>query len=117
MRINFVNWRVQAHGIQVLKLIYLSKKEFRFLKELRDRFVGRLLGERKSPSEAKKSGESKNYRFIGPVRDVLSPQIPNNLPDYEPTWMFETRDSILWSWNRAIEYFNQMTQAHGLATN
>ena len=97
-------WRVQAQGIQVLKLIYLSSKEFRLLKDLRDRFVGRLLGERKGPGEAKKSGDSKNHRFISPRRDVLSPGRDNPASSYEATPMWGTRDSLFWGWRRVAEY-------------
>ena len=99
-----INWTVQAHGIQVLKLIYLSKKEFRVLKELRERFVGRLLGERKGPGEAKKSNESKNHGFISPLRDVLSRGRDNPTSDYEATRIWNTRDSLFWNWRRVVEY-------------
>ena len=97
--------------------MYLGRKEFRVLKELRDRFVGRLLGEEKGLGEAKTPVRSKIGLFKSPTRDVLDSTKTNPASHYEPTWMFETRDSILWSWKRTIEYFNQMTQAHGLATN
>ena len=110
-------WTVKAHGIQVVKLFYLSRNEFLFLKGLRDRLVGRLQGEGKCPGEAKTPIHSKISLFKSPIRDVLDPSRVNPASHYEPTWMFETRDSILWSWKRTIEYFNQMTQAHGLATN
>ena len=97
--------------------MYLGRKEFLFLKGLRDRFVGRLLGEAKGPGEAKTPLHKKISLFKSPMRDVLDPTRVNPVSHYEPTWMFETRDSILWSWKRAIEYFDQITQAHGLAIN
>ncbi len=101
-------WRVQAHGIQVLKLIYLSKKEFKLLRELRDRFVGRLAGERKGPSEAKKSTHSRNHRFISPIRDVLSPGRDNPSSGYEATRIWNTHDSLFWGWRRVAEYFRDL---------
>ena len=110
-------WRVKAHGIQVVKLFCLRGEDFKVLKELRDRFVGRFWGGKKGSFEVKKSGDSKNHRFISPIRDVLSPRIDKASSGYEPTWMFETRDSSLWSWKRTIEYFNQMREVHGLAAN
>ena len=97
--------------------MYLGRKEFGVLKELRDRFVGRLLGEGKGPGEAKTSLHLKISLFRSPIRDVSDLSRVNPPSEYQPTWVFETRDSVLWSWKRAIEYFNQMTQAHGLTTN
>ena len=76
-----------------------------FLKKLRDRFVGRLPGEGKGPSEAKKPLYSKNRLFIGHLRDVVNPDKGNPAPDYEPTWMFETHDSLFWAWRRVKELF------------
>ena len=111
------DWTVKAHGIQVVKLLYLDGKEFLFLKGLRDGFVGRLFGETKGLGEAKTPLHKKISLFKSPMRDVLDLSRVNPPSQYQPTWMSETRDSILWSWKRTIEYFNQMTQAHGLATN
>ena len=102
------SWRVKAHGIQVVKLFYLSKKEFLFLKELRDRFVGRLLGEGKGPGEAKTPPHSKNRWLLSPLRDVLSPGIENPASRYEPSMMWNTRDSFFWSWRRVDEYFRDL---------
>ena len=102
------DWRVKAHGIQVVKLFYLSSKEFKVLRELRDKFVGRLLGERKGPGEAKKSGESKNHRFISPLRDVLGPGRNNPTSGYEATPIWNTRDSLFWGWRRTAEYFRDL---------
>ena len=101
-------WRVKAHGIQVVKLFYLRGKEFKVLKELRDRFVGRFWGGEKSSFEAKNSGDSKNHRFIGPIRDVLSPGRDNPASVYEATLMWNTRDSLFWGWRRASEYFRDL---------
>ena len=103
-------WRVQPQGIQVLKLIYLSSKEFKLLKELRDRFVARLLGERMDPGEAKKSIRFESHRFIGPLRDVLNPDADNSPTDYEATKMWSTRDSLLWGWRRVEEYFKTLLE-------
>ena len=101
----------------MVSLFYLSSKEFKVLKELRDRFVGRLLGEGKGPGEAKKSGDLKNHRFISPIRDVLSPGRDNPASGYEATRIWNTRDSLFWAWRRVREYFNQMREVHGLAIN
>ena len=92
----------------MVKLCYLGGREFRVLKKLRDRFVGRLPGERKGLSEAKKSDESENHLFIGHLRDVLNPGIGNAPSRYEPTPAFYTRDSIVRRWGRVGEYFRDL---------
>ena len=104
-KINFPRrkWRVKAHGIQVVKLGYLGRNEFRVLKKLRDRFVGRLLWERKGPGEAKNSSDLKNRRFISPIRDVLSSGRVNPSSGYEATPIWNTRDSLFWAWRRVGE--------------
>ena len=96
-------WRVEAHGIQVVNLLYLGRKEFRVLKELRDRFVGRLLGERKGPGEARTPLHKKNGLVISPTRDSFGGVKDNPASHYEPTWVFSTRDSLFWSWQRVKE--------------
>ena len=101
-------WRVQAQGIQVLKLIYLSGKEFKFLKGLGDKFVGRLLGERKGLGEAKTPLHFKNHRIISPIRDVLSPGRNNPASGYEATSVWNAYDSLFWSWRRVGEYFKDL---------
>ena len=79
-----------------------------FLKKLRDRFVARLLGERKGPGEAKQSRAFENHRFVSPLRDVLSPGRENPASGYEATPVWNTRDSMFWSWRRAAEYFRDL---------
>ena len=110
-------WTVKAHGIQVVKLLYLGRKEFKVLKELRDKFVGRLLGERKGLGEAKTPLHSEISLFKSPLRDVVSPGRDNPASVYEATAMWNTRDSFFWAWRRVREYFNQMKEVHGLATS
>ena len=77
-----------------------------FLRKLRDRFVGRVLRERKRPSEAKKSTRFEAGRITSPIRDVLSPGRENPASGYEATGIWDTRDSILWAWRRVREYLN-----------
>lgn len=76
-----------------------------FLKKLRDRFVGRHVKEENSPSEAKKSNKSENRLFIGHLRDVLDMDRSHPAADYEPSWVFGTRDCLFWAWRRAGECF------------
>jgi hypothetical protein len=87
----------------VCRLFYLKEKEFLFLKGLRDRFVGRVLKGWKRPSEAKKPLHKKNGLFKSPLRDVSN--LPKGHPatGYEPSWVFETRDSRFWAWRRTKE--------------
>ena len=103
-----MTWRVKAHGIQVVKLFYLRVEEFKVLKELRDGFVGRFWGGEKGSFEAKKSGDSKNHRFISPTRDVLSLGRDNPVSVYEATQVWNTRDSLFWGWRRTAEYFRDL---------
>jgi len=77
-----------------------------FLRKLRDRFVARLLGERKGPGEAKQSRAFENHRFISPLRDVLSPCRENPTSGYEATCVWDTHNSLLWAWRRVREYLN-----------
>ena len=77
-----------------------------FLRKLRDRFVARLLGERKGPGEAKTPAHFQNDRIISPIRDVLSPGRENPSSGYEATGVWETRNSLLWAWRRVREYLN-----------
>ena len=79
-----------------------------FLKELRDRFVARLLGEGKGPGEAKQSRASQNHCFISPIRNVLTQGRGDSFPGYEATPIWNTRHSLFWSWRRAAEYFRDL---------
>ena len=90
----------------MVKLCYLGGREFRVLRKLRDRFVGRVLGEWKSPSEAKTPAHSKNALFRSSIRNVLSPDRDNPASGYEATGIWSTRDSILWAWRRVRECLN-----------
>ena len=88
--------------------MYLGRKEFLFLKGLRNRFVGRLLEEEKGPGEAKTPLHSKNPLFISPLRDVLSPGRVNPSSYYEPTNASTVFDSLFWRWRRTREYFRDL---------
>ena len=94
-----------------MKLFYLRGEDFKVLKELRNRFVGKLWGGEKGSFEAKKSGDSKNHRFISPIRDVSSPGRDNPTSVYEATQVWNTRDSLFWGWRRAAEYFRDLLDA------
>jgi hypothetical protein len=107
-------WTVKAHGIQAVRLCYLSWKEFKVLRKLRDGFVGRLLGERKGLGEAKTPPHSKNPWFRSPVRDVLDPARTNPSSSYQATRMWHTRESAFWNWRGVKEYWDQMTEVHGI---
>ena len=82
-----------------------------FLKKLRDRFVARLLGERKDLGEAKQSRAFENHRFVSPLRDVLGPGRENPVSGYEATPIWSTRESLFWSWRRTAEYFRDLFEA------
>ena len=88
--------------------MYLNEKEFLFLKELRDRFVGRLLGETKGTGEAKTPIHKKIDLFKSPARDVLSPWVVNPSSDFEPTNASLTFDSLFWRWKRTRVYLKSL---------
>ena len=76
-----------------------------FLRKLRDRFVGRLLGERKGLSEAKKPAHFQNSLIACPINGFKRQFKDNPASYYEPTWMFSTSDSLFWAWRRVKECF------------
>jgi len=95
--------RVQVQGIQVFKLVYLSEEEFEFLKLKRVEFLKRVgyFGE-KLPEGRK---VEKKDALGSPTNEDLKRGIHRYIPSYEPTNIFSTRDSILWSWRRVAEYY------------
>lgn len=83
----------------------LGVKEFKVLKILRDRFVGRLLGGEKPSGEAKTPSHKKISLFRSPLRDVVSLGQDNPTSAYEATRIWSTRESVFWNWRRVAEYF------------
>jgi hypothetical protein len=95
-------WRVQAQGIHLRRLVYLSEEEFRFLRLLRERFL-RKAG-RFFEKQPKARTVTKKQALGSPTRDDLLPKIDNHTSCYEPTNMINTRDCLFWSWRRVKEY-------------
>ena len=95
-------WRVQAHGIHLFRLLYLSEEEFKFLKVLRGNFLKKVLGFFEKPPKTRVVAEEQ--LITGPTRGDLQSRIDNNTLCYEPTNMVTTRDALFWGWRRVNEY-------------
>jgi hypothetical protein len=95
-------WRVQAQGIHLRRLVYLSDEEFKFLKLLRFDFLKRA---RRFFEKQPEAGIVAKKQALGnSARDDLLPRIDNHTSCYEPTNMINTRDCLFWSWRRVKEY-------------
>ena len=95
-------WRVQAHGIHLSRLIYLSKEEFKFLKVLRENFLKKVRGFFEKPPKTRVA--ARKHPVVSPVTVDLSSRIDNHTRCYEPTNMVTTRDALFWGWRRVNEY-------------
>jgi hypothetical protein len=95
--------RVQAQGIQVFRLIYLSGEEFEFLKLKRLEFLKRVGYFGKKPPEGRKGGKKEALR--GSTNEDHKTGRGKYTPCYEPTNIEATRDSLFWSWRRVSEYY------------
>ena len=95
-------WRVQAHGIHLSRLIYLSEEEFKFLKVLRGNFLKKVRGFFEKPPKTRTAAEKQP--IVSPTTVDLSSRIDNHARCYEPTNMVTTRDALFWGWRRVNEY-------------
>ncbi len=96
-------WRVQAHGIHLSRLLYLSEEEFKFLKVLRENFLKKVRGFfKKSP---KTKAVARKQPTASPKSADLLSGIDNHTRCYEPTNILATRNSLFWSWRRVREYY------------
>ena len=95
-------WIIQAQGIHLRGLVYLSEEEFKFLGLLRFDFLKRARG---FFQEQPKAQPAAKKQFLGsPVRDDLRPRMDNHASCYEPTKILSTRNSLFWNWRRVKEY-------------
>ena len=94
--------RVQAHGIHLFRLLYLSKEEFKFLKVLRENFLKKVRGFLEKPPKTK--AVAGKQPIVSPATVDLSSRIDNHARCYEPTNILATRNSLFWSWRRVNEY-------------
>jgi len=95
-------WRVQAHGIHLSRLIYLSEEEFKFLKVLRENFLKQVRGFFEKPLKTRVAAEKQP--IVSPTTVDLLSGIDNHTRCYEPTNILATRNSLFWSWRRVNEY-------------
>jgi hypothetical protein len=95
--------RVQAHGIHLRRLVYLSKEEFKFLRLLRKSFLKRTRQFFIKPPRTRfvTKKEASGYPTNGDLRS----RIDNHTPCYEPTNIDATRNSLFWRWRRVKEYY------------
>ena len=111
-------WQVKAHGIQVVRLGYLGVREFEVLKELRDRWLRRVLGAAGKLARRGKTGllgqPPVNERVKSPAEIDPSLSTDRSAGNYEATGISSVYDSSMWSWLRVADYCNQMKQLHGL---
>jgi hypothetical protein len=100
--------RVQAQGIHLEKLVYLSKEEFKFLKQKRVEFLKKWgqFGE----EEPKVGLGGKKEAIRGCIKEDLKGRIRNHTPCYEATNIHATRDSLIWSWRRVKEYYQDLEE-------
>lgn len=96
-------WRVQAHGIHLSRLLYLSEEEFKFLKVLRENFLKKARGFFEKPPKTRAVAEKQPT--ASPVSADLSSGIDNHTRCYEPTNILATRNCLFWSWRRVREYY------------
>lgn len=89
-------------------MVYLSKKEFEFLKLKRVEFLKKwgYFGEERS--KARWGG--KNEAIGGATNEDLKKGRGKYTPCYEPTNIHATRDSLFWSWRRVREYYQDLEE-------
>jgi len=106
--------RVQEQGIQsldpcgVCRLIYLSEKEFEFIKVKRLEFLkraGYFLKEPTGVGLGVKDEGQKQFR-----KGDLKVGRDNYTLGYEPSNIGFTRDSLFWSWRRVKEYYQELRE-------
>ena len=96
-------WRVQAHGIHLSRLIYLSEEEFKFLKVLRENFLKKARGFFEKPPKTRAVAEKQP--IVNPASKDFIGGIDNYALSYEPTNIVATRNCLFWSWRRVREYY------------
>jgi hypothetical protein len=94
---------VQEQGTHLSKLIYLNKEEFNLLKVLRFDFLKRT--RRFFENLPKSHFVTQKHRLECPVTQDLNQGNGNTCPDYEPTNILLTRNSLFWRWRRVKEYY------------
>ena len=96
--------RIQAHGIHLRRLVYLSEEEFKFLKLLRFDFLKKA--RRFFEKQPRTKFLTKKQPLECPTNRDLLPRIANHhISCYEPTNIVNTRDSLFWSWRRVREFY------------
>ena len=95
-------WRVQAHGIHLSRLLYLSEEEFKLLKVLRENFLKKVCGFFEKPPKTRAVTEEQP--IAGSTSADFSSGIDSYTRCYEPTNILATRNSLFWRWRRVKEY-------------
>ena len=102
---------VKAEGIQVCRIIYLSKEEFRILKILRGKFLKRTGNNYKK--ERKERNVLEREALECPTMEDLREWIGRSTLDYELTdFMEDSRNSLFWGWRRVKEYYREISEKY-----
>ena len=96
---------MQAQGIHLRRLIYISKEEYKILRGLRDSCLKRW--ERFFGRRSKPRTNGKKKRVGWPTRRDLDGRYNKILPGYEASKIWDTRDSMMWKWRRVREYYKE----------
>jgi hypothetical protein len=102
-------WIVQAHGIHLSKLIYLSKGEYNFLEHLRDIFIERI-PECPEATRIPRQREAKRQskRLTEEPTSVVSYAV------YEPSHIGNVFNSEYWNWRRYKAYYRYVYGEEGM---
>ena len=95
---------MQAQGIHLRRLIYISKEEYKRLRILRDSLVKRW--SRFCRKRPRRRVIAKKERVGWPIRAELNGgNGRERYPSYEATRIWATRDSMMWKWRMVREYY------------
>lgn len=100
------SWRLWAQGIHLTRLIYISREEFGFLKDLKKRFE-RSTGFRKYEEENRKVEKKSECQ----QKEIVEEKVVRK---YEASKIWATRNSLLWGWRRVNEYYRELRREEEL---
>lgn len=102
-------WIVQAHGIHLSKLVYLSEREYSFFQQLRDIFVERVPERSKDVRVLVQRGAEGQLKTS---RERATPSFSHAV--YEPSHISNVFDSEYWAWRRYKAYYRYVYGEEGM---